>query len=92
MTEPAKGVDGMGLLEGKSVWDRYARLQCEFTVEVPLPAVKLADLLGLKVGSVIDSRWKVGSDVPARVNGVVVAWSEFEVVGGKLAVRVTDLA
>ncbi len=92
MADSAKTGSEIGLLEGKSDWDRFARLQCEFTIEVPLPSVKLADLLGLKVGSVIDSRWKVGTDVPARVNGVVVAWSEFEVVNGKLAVRVTDLA
>lgn len=92
MADSTKTGSEIGLPERKSNWDRYARLQCEFTVEVPLPSVKLADFLGLKVGSVIDSRWKVGSDIPARVNGVVIAWSEFEVVSGKLAVRITDLA
>ena len=92
MADSEKAGGEINLLQGNCAWDRYARLQCEFTVEVPLPSVKLADLLDLKVGSVIDSRWKVGTDIPARVNGVVIAWSEFEVVSGKLAVRVTDLA
>jgi len=77
---------------GADVWSRYARLRCDFSAEVPLPWVKLANLLELHPGAVIDSHWKVGSDVPARVNGVVIAWSEFEVVSGKLAVRITDLA
>jgi flagellar motor switch/type III secretory pathway protein FliN len=34
----------------------------------------------------------VRRDVPLRVNGNVIGWSEFEVVGDTLAVRLTELA
>jgi flagellar motor switch/type III secretory pathway protein FliN len=93
MADPEKTDSSAGLASGEnSAWARCADLGCEFTVEVPLPAVRIADLVRLTAGSVVDSHWKVGSDVPARVNGVVIAWGEFEVVGSTLAIRITDLS
>ncbi len=50
------------------------------------------DLLKLRAGSVIDAHWRVGQDVPLRLNATLIGWSEFEVVSGNLAVRLTELA
>ena len=47
--------------------------------------------LGLRRGSVINARWRVGEDIPLRLNGELVACGAFEVVGNHLAVRLTDL-
>jgi hypothetical protein len=32
------------------------------------------------------------SDVPLRVNRLLIGWTEFEVIGDRLAVRITDQA
>jgi len=31
------------------------------------------------------------TDIPLQVNGMLMAWTEFEVVGERLAARITDL-
>jgi flagellar motor switch/type III secretory pathway protein FliN len=73
-------------------WKPVLELRCELTVELPLPVFNIADLLKLRAGSVIDAHWRVGQDVPLRLNGTLVGWTEFEVVSGNLAVRLTELA
>jgi flagellar motor switch/type III secretory pathway protein FliN len=70
-------------------WRPVLRLPCELTVDLPLPDFKIANFLQLRVGSVVATSWQAGRDVPLRVNGALIGWSEFEVVGSRLAVRVT---
>jgi flagellar motor switch/type III secretory pathway protein FliN len=72
-------------------WDSVLGLRCELSIEVPLPGFKVYDLSRLRPQMVIASQWRVGDDVPLRVNGQLIAWSEFEVVRGRLAVRITEL-
>lgn len=81
--------------ETSAVADVWAHLQdvpCELTVEIPAPQFKLADWLGLGPGSIVNTHWAVGREIPLQVNGVVVGWSEFDVSAGHLAVRLTELA
>jgi flagellar motor switch/type III secretory pathway protein FliN len=73
-------------------WKRVLRLPCEFIVDLPVPGFKIADFLKLRTGSVISAHWRVGQDVPLRLHGTLIGWSEFEVVGDSLAVRLTELA
>ena len=73
-------------------WKPVLDLRCELTVELPLPVFNIADLLKLRAGSVIDAHWRVGQDVPLRLNATLLGWTEFEVVAGNLAVRLTELA
>jgi flagellar motor switch/type III secretory pathway protein FliN len=73
-------------------WAPVLGLPCEMIVDLPLPGVKISDLLKLRVGSVINAHWRVGRDVPMQLNGLLIGWSEFEVMGNNLAVRLTDLA
>jgi flagellar motor switch/type III secretory pathway protein FliN len=75
-----------------AVWERAMDLPCQLAVDVPLPQFKISDWLRLQRESVIDSHCPVSADVPLRANGVLIAWTEFEVVGDRLAVRVTELA
>ena len=72
-------------------WRRVLGLPCLLTVDLTMPDFKVADLLHLRVGSVINAHWGLGRDVPLRLNGTLLGWSEFEMVGDKLAVRVTEL-
>lgn len=73
-------------------WKPVLGLSCELTVDLPIPGFKIADLLQLREGSVINAHWRVGRDVGLRVNGTLIGWIEFELVGERLAVRLTELA
>jgi flagellar motor switch protein FliN/FliY len=73
-------------------WARVEPLPCLLTVEIPVPGFTVSDLVHLENGRIITTRWTVGQDVPLRVNGALIAWSEFEVVQDRLAVRLTELA
>jgi flagellar motor switch/type III secretory pathway protein FliN len=76
----------------EAAWMRVENLPCDFTADLQLPEFTVADLAGMKAGVIIDSCWNVTDDVPLRVNGELIAWGEFEVTNGKLAVRLTELA
>jgi len=73
-------------------WVRVEPLPCLLTIEISVPGFTVADLVNLQRGRVIATRWTVGQDVPFRINGELIAWSEFEVVQNRLAVRLTELA
>ena len=73
-------------------WLPVLDLPCALIVDLPLPGFKIADLFKLRPGSVLNAHWRLGQDVPLRLNGTLIGWSEFEVVGNNLAVRLTELA
>ena len=73
-------------------WQPVLELPCLLTVDLPLPAFRVADFLRLQRGSVIATQWRVTRDVPLRVNGTLIAWAEFEGSGNRMAVRLTELA
>lgn len=81
-----------GEIEEDAQWRPVLGLPCELSVDLPLPAFRIADLLEMRPGSVIDAHWRLGQDVPLRLNGTLLGWIEFEVMGNKLAVRLTELA
>lgn len=66
-------------------------LPCTLALDIPVVKFTVADLLNLKKGSVLETAYHQSSDLPLRVNGQLVGWTEFEVVGERLAVRLTDL-
>jgi flagellar motor switch protein FliN len=73
-------------------WARVEPLPCLLTIEISVPSFTVSDLVHLERGRIVASRWTVGQDVPLRINGELIAWSEFEVVQNRLAVRLTELA
>lgn len=91
-TAPNPELERVGDSEDDARWRPVLGLPCELTVELSLPGFKIADLLRLRAGSVIAAHWRVGQDVPLRLNGTLIGWSEFEVVSDHLAVRLTELA
>lgn len=66
-------------------------LPCTLTVELPVVKFTVRKLMELTRGSVVETAFHQSSDLPLRVNGQLVGWTEFEVVGERLAVRLTDL-
>lgn len=67
-------------------------LPCTLTLDVPVVQFTIGDLLALREGSVVETACHHTSDVPLRVNHLLIGWTEFEVVGDRLAVRITDQA
>lgn len=67
-------------------------LPCTLAVDLPVIRFRVRDLLCLTKGSVVETAYHQSSDLPLRVNGQLVGWTEFEVVGDRLAVRLTDLS
>lgn len=67
-------------------------LPCTIALDIPVVKFTVGDLLGLEAGSIVETAYHQSSDLPLRVNGQLVGWTEFEVVGERLAVRLTDLS
>jgi flagellar motor switch/type III secretory pathway protein FliN len=74
----------------KDLLDSMPWLPCTLTLEVPVVHFTIADLLALKEGSIVETACHHTSDVPVRVNQLLIGWTEFEVVGDRLAVRITE--
>ncbi len=66
-------------------------LPCTLALEVPVVGFTVGSLLALKEGSLVQTDCSQSSDIPLHVNGVLMAWTEFEVVGERLAARITEL-
>jgi flagellar motor switch/type III secretory pathway protein FliN len=72
--------------------DRMPWLPCTLSVDVPVVQFTIGDLLCLTEGSIVETACHQTSDVPLRVNHLLIGWTEFEVIGDRLAVRITDRA
>jgi flagellar motor switch protein FliN/FliY len=75
-----------------SISPMVARLPVELDVMVAVRDFRVRNLLSLEPGQLIESQWAHGDDVPIAAGEVALAWSEFEVVDGQLAVRITRLS
>jgi flagellar motor switch protein FliN/FliY len=85
----SQGFDQGGILARNS---SLAFLPVELDVAVPVRTFIVRNLLALEAGQVIETRWAHGEDMPLAARDTQLAWSEFEVVESKLAVRITRLA
>lgn len=68
------------------------RLPVELDVAVPVREFRVRNLLSLMQGQLVESQWGHAEDVPLSSGSVQMAWTEFEVVDTRLAVRITRLA
>ncbi|HLH08471.1 MAG TPA: FliM/FliN family flagellar motor C-terminal domain-containing protein [Terriglobales bacterium] len=73
-------------------WGELVHLPCTLSLDLPVPDIRVRELIELDVDSILDTKWLQSRDVPVRVNGTFIGWAEFEVVGNRLAVRITELA
>jgi flagellar motor switch/type III secretory pathway protein FliN len=92
LVQAGPGPAATGEAEGEERWKPLLALPCELTVDLALPGFTVADFLKLRPQSVIDAHWRLGRDVPLRLNGTLIGWVEFETVGNNLAVRLTELS
>ena len=73
----------------EDLWAEAGWLPCSLSVEVQLLRFTVRDLLRLEAGAILESKNSEGVDVPFFVNTQLAGWAEFEVLGQKLAVRLT---
>jgi flagellar motor switch/type III secretory pathway protein FliN len=72
--------------------DSMPWLPCTLSLELPVVRFTIGDLLTLTTGSVVATSCHQTSDVPLRVNGLLIGWTEFDVIEDRLAVRITEQA
>ena len=72
--------------------DTMPWLPCILSVELPVVRFTISDLLALTKGSIVETASHHTSDVPLRVNQLLIGWTEFEVIGDQLTVRITEQA
>ncbi len=86
--QPAHTSSAHNPLDG--LLDTMPWLPFTLSLEVPVVRFTVGDLLRLAVGSIVETACHHTSDVPLRVNKLLIGWTEFEVIGNQLAVRITD--
>lgn len=62
------------------------------SVGIPVRNFRVRNLLAMQAGTVLETQWGHGEDLPLASGDVSLAWTEFEVIDTQLAVRVTRLA
>lgn len=72
-------------------WTEAGWLTCLISVDLSLARFTVRDLLLLDVGAILETRNSDGADVPVMVNAQLIGWAEFEIVGQRLAVRMTEV-
>lgn len=88
---PAVSVEPADASNAKDPVHLMPWLPCTLSLDVTAPGFTVGDLLRLRVGSLVETRWPYVSDVPLSVNGKRVGWAKFEVIGDHLAARITEL-
>jgi flagellar motor switch/type III secretory pathway protein FliN len=75
----------------KDPWADVMWLPCSVTVEIAIPHFTVGDLLRIGAGTVLETLWNQGTEVPLTINGHKVADAHFEAIGRKLAVRIAEV-
>ncbi len=75
----------------REIWPEALELSCHLYVALDVPHFTIRDLLELSANSLVDTCRREGTHVPVLVNEVMVGWAEFDVIDGRLAVRMTEM-
>jgi flagellar motor switch protein FliM len=78
-------------IESHPAWPLLSQLPMTLNVRITLNRLKVSDLLSLEKGQILESSWSQTSDVPLAIGEVRLGWSEFEVSGQQIGVRLTQL-
>jgi flagellar motor switch/type III secretory pathway protein FliN len=76
----------------KDLAEHFGWLPCHLSLEIPIVNFTVGDLLRLGKESIVETACASTRDIPLRANGLLIGWTEFEVIGDQLAVRITELA
>ncbi len=76
----------------KDLAETFGWLPCQLSLQISIANFTVGDLLRLGKDSIVGTACPFTSDIPLRANGLLIAWTEFEVIENRLAVRITELA
>lgn len=79
------------VFERRTPAERFPWLPCQLSIELPIKRFTVGDLVNLSTGMILETAVHHTRNLPLRVNGQLIAWTEFEVVADKIAVRITEL-
>ncbi len=88
---PSQAQDTLAAARGSTAEQQLPWIPCMLGLEIPVVGFTVDTLLKLKPGSLVQTSCHQSTDLPLKVNGILMAWTEFEVVGERLAARITDL-
>jgi flagellar motor switch protein FliN/FliY len=75
----------------EELWEEANLLSCVLSVDLKVVAFTVRELLRLEPGAVLETESVNSADVPVVVNTQRIGWAEFEVIGQKLGIRITEL-
>jgi flagellar motor switch/type III secretory pathway protein FliN len=61
------------------------------SLETSLSHFTVQDLMRLGLGTVVQGVIAATEQIPVRANGKLIAWAKLDVVGNRLAARITEL-
>jgi len=79
-------------IEEHPAWPSLSRVPERLTALLPLRGFRVAALLSLEKGQIIESNMSLTADIPMKISTIQIAWGEFEVVEHTMAVRLTRMA
>jgi flagellar motor switch protein FliN len=79
------------LATDEAKWRQFNWLPFDLALELPVTKFTIRDLLQLRSGSVVQTSYSRGAEIPLLANGQLIGWAEFEPVGDYIGVRITEL-
>jgi flagellar motor switch/type III secretory pathway protein FliN len=75
----------------EELWEEANGLPCLLGMDLPVQAFTVRELLRLEPGVILETKNANSADVPIVVNSQRIGWAEFEVIGQRLGIRITEL-
>ena len=91
MTTAITPIKQIAVAISEDTWTEASLLPCLISVDLRLKKFTVRDLLRLDTGAILETSNGDGEDVPVMVNAKLIGWAEFEIVGRRIAVRITEV-
>ena len=75
----------------REIWPEALELPCQIVRGLRSSSFHHSRPSFARVNSLVDTKRREGAHVPVLVNGVMVGWAEFDVIDGRLAIRMTEM-
>lgn len=76
-------------MESNPAWPSLCQLMVRMHVQIPMPRMRVREVLALRPGLLLLSKWAEIHDVPLGAAGVQLSWCEFASVDDHIGVRLT---
>jgi len=91
MNTPALPQAAEPVIPSEERWAEALWLPCRVGVDIPISGLTVGQLLKLRRHSVVETGQEESTNIPVQVNGQLIGWGQFEVVGERLAVHLVDM-